>query len=295
MRLFLDCIPCMFKQIVDAVQMATQDERIQQHVIQEALQELVHYPDYLNSPDMLRVLHPLVKRHTGINDPYARIKQNDIAMARAVLPTVRAFTWPDPDLLAQALKISAIGNLMDSAIYTYLDLESYIHDELSQDFSRSDLAEFKMDLQTAAAKDPTPDGKPGGHILIIGDNAGEAVFDTILVERLQEHHQVTYAVRAVAIINDVTVEDARAAGLTDLTTVLSSGSDAPGTLLERCSPEFLSVFDQADLVISKGQGNYETLSDAPREIYFLLKAKCKAIAQALDARQGSAVFIKHHP
>lgn len=295
MRLFLDCIPCMLEQIVEAVQMATQDERLQQHVIQEALQELFHFPDYHNSPDLLRVLHPMVKHHTGVADPYAHIKQKDITMARAVLPMVRAFTWDDPDPLLQALKISATGNLMDSAIYSNLDLKGCIHAELSQDFSRCDLAEFKMDLRAAAAKDPTPDGKPGGHILIIGDNAGEAVLDTILVERLQEHHQVTYAVRDVAIINDTTLEDAMTAGLTQLTTVISSGSDAPGTLLERCSPEFLSVFDQADLVISKGQGNYETLSDAPREIYFLLKAKCKAIAQALDARQGSAVFIKHHP
>ncbi|NCC76721.1 MAG: DUF89 family protein [Clostridia bacterium] len=293
MKLFLECIPCMLRQIVDVVQLATTDESTQQQVIQEALQELVHYPDYRNSPDMLRILHPMVKRYTGISDPYARIKQHDIEMARGLLPKVRAFKGADPDRLLQALKISAIGNLMDSAIYSNLDLESCIQTELSQDFSLCDLAEFKKDLQAVAAKGPAPDGKPGSHILIIGDNAGEAVFDTFLIECLQEHHQVTYAVRDVPIINDVTLEDAQAAGLTQLVTVISSGSDAPGTLLERCSPDFLGLFNQADIVISKGQGNYETLSDAPREIYFLLKAKCKAIANALETRQGSAVFFKH--
>ena len=122
-------------------------------------------------------------------------------------------------------------------------------------------------------------------ILYLADNAGEIVFDRLLIEQLPRD-RVTVAVKGGPVINDATREDAEAAGLIDLVEVIDNGSDAPGTILEQCSPSFQRRFAEADLVIAKGQGNYETLNDVPREVFFLLKVKCPVIARDIACDLG---------
>ena len=128
-------------------------------------------------------------------------------------------------------------------------------------------------------------------ILYLADNAGEIVIDRLLVEALGPG-KVTVVVRGQPVINDATLEDAEAAGLTEICTVVSNGDDVPGTILERCTSEVQSLFQTADLVISKGQGNYETLSENPREIYFLFKVKCPVIGDDIGHPVGTQVLWK---
>lgn len=128
-------------------------------------------------------------------------------------------------------------------------------------------------------------------ILYLADNAGEIAFDRLLIERLPEG-RVTVAVRGAPILNDATRNDAAAVGLHEIAGIVDNGSDAPGTLLEDCRPEFRRVFEAADLVIAKGQGNYETLSDEPGNIYFLFKAKCPVIAEHAGVPLGSHVLLR---
>ena len=128
------------------------------------------------------------------------------------------------------------------------------------------------------------------NILYLGDNCGEIVFDRLLIEQLPLH-KVTFAVRGSSVINDATLADAEATGMTDLVKVIDNGSDAPGTIIENCSDAFRQRFDRADLVISKGQGNYEALSDVDKDIFFLLKAKCPLIAQYIGCDLGSPVIF----
>ena len=125
----------------------------------------------------------------------------------------------------------------------------------------------------------------------LADNAGEIVFDRLLIEQLPID-RVTVAVRGYPVINDATLDDAETAGLTDIVDVISNGSDAPGTLLDDCSEAFRSRFEEADLIIAKGQGNYETLAQSPRPIFFLLRVKCPVVARDLDYPVGSMVV---HP
>ena len=127
-------------------------------------------------------------------------------------------------------------------------------------------------------------------ILYLADNAGEIVFDRLLIEQLPMQ-KITVVVKGFPIINDATMEDAVAAGLTEIVSVIDNGSDAPGTILEICSDAFVSRFEQADLIITKGQGNYETLSDIDKNIYFILKAKCPVIASDLGCPIGQMVLI----
>jgi uncharacterized protein with ATP-grasp and redox domains len=125
-------------------------------------------------------------------------------------------------------------------------------------------------------------------ILYLADNAGEIVFDRLLIEALPAQ-KVTVAVRGVPVINDATLEDAETAGIPRIAMVIANGSDAPGTLLEECSEEFRDVFNRADLIIAKGQGNYETLSDTHKDVFFLLTVKCPLIAADIGAPVGALV------
>jgi hypothetical protein len=131
---------------------------------------------------------------------------------------------------------------------------------------------------------------------MIGDNSAETVFDLVLIEELARAGlNVTYAVRSEPVINDATVKDAKAAGIDQIAHVISTGCNAPGTILEECSKEFLDRFYGADVVISKGQGNFESLSECDRDIYFLLKAKCIRVSDLLGADLGDYVFEYYDP
>jgi uncharacterized protein with ATP-grasp and redox domains len=127
-------------------------------------------------------------------------------------------------------------------------------------------------------------------ILYLADNAGEIVLDRLLIESLGPE-RVTVAVRGHPVINDATLEDARTAGLTDLVTVLANGSATPGTVLDGCSDEFRQRFERADLVISKGQGNYETLNEVARDIFFLFKVKCPVVAKMTRLPLGAQALV----
>ena len=131
------------------------------------------------------------------------------------------------------------------------------------------------------------------NILYLADNAGEIVFDRLLIELLPLE-KITVAVRGFPTINDATMHDAETAGITKLVRVIDNGSDVPGTILDKCSEAFRYSFDRADLVISKGQGNYETLSEVDKDIFFLLKVKCPIIAKKISCPVGSLVLRRSH-
>ena len=280
MRLFLDCLPCMLRQVLEAAAMATDEEMIQAQIMDEAMELLSKYRAYSCAPKLCGAMHSVVKRRTGIEDPYTKIKARDIAAALQLEPALHRFVAGKRDPLHGALKVAATGNVLDSALLKDLDIKACLSGELEKPFAVCDIEDFAQDLSK------------GKQILIIGDNAGEVVFDKILAQQLSHDHQVVYAVRDSAIINDATLEEARRAGMPAYAQVVSTGCGLPGAVLEACSESFKELFSQADIVISKGQGNYEALSEPPRDVYFLLKAKCPRIAGALDVDLNAYVFKK---
>jgi uncharacterized protein with ATP-grasp and redox domains len=178
--------------------------------------------------------------------------------------------------LLTAIRIAIAGNVIDFGVKADLDMGKTIQDVLEKDFAICDYEECRRCLRDA------------DEVLYIGDNAGEAVFDRILIEEIDR--PVTFVVRGHPIINDVTSEDAIQAGLDNVATIMSSGTDAPGTIPETCNSEFREIFGKAACIISKGQGNYEALSDQTRPIFFLLLVKCHVIAKHLGVSVGDTVL-----
>ena len=180
-----------------------------------------------------------------------------------------------------AVKIAIAGNIIDfgpRGDISHQEVSNTVQDCVDQPlrFNRAD--ELKKAIQESA------------RILYLGDNAGEIVFDRLLLE-LVPTDNITYVVKGKPIINDATMEDAMETGLCDLLRVIDNGSDAPGTILEICSPVFQKEFERSDLIIAKGQANYETLSQiSGKKIFFLLKVKCPVIAHDLDCESGDLVL-----
>ena len=277
MEIFLDCLPCMLRQVLEASRMATDKPELQEKIIEESIRILSDYKKYRCSPDMGRAIHQTVKKHTGVSDPYALIKDRDIKAAKKVYPLLIHFLQKKQNSLYWALKISAVGNIIDSAINNNVNIEDCIEKELEKEFSTCDIDMFENKLKTAK------------RLLIVGDNAGETVFDRIIAEHLSQL-EIIYTVRSEPIINDANVKDAYDSGLGDYTKIISTGCNAPGAIPEECSKEFLDLFNCVDIVISKGQGNFEALSDCGRGIFFLLKAKCPIISQKLNVSLNDYVF-----
>lgn len=273
----MDCLPCFLKQVLEEARICGCDTALQEEIVGEAIKILTEYRKYRTSPEIGRELHRRVMTAVGVADPYKEIKRKNTETALLLYPSLKEFIQRKDDSIYWALKTSATGNIIDAAIYKGIDIEGCVRMELDRRFAFCDIDEFRRLLDNSRT------------LLIIGDNAGETVFDRLLIEELK-WLDITYAVREAPIINDAVMYDAEAAGIGRYARIISSGCDAPGTILEECNAEFLELFDKSDIVISKGQGNYETLSDAPRKIFFLLKAKCPVIAEKLGVDMNEFVF-----
>ena len=278
MEILLDCIPCLLRQALDAARKSSDEESIHALVLREAISFVSRYDKYENAPQLARDIHEAVRRHTATEDPYKAIKKKDLDAARELYPYLSEFIASKDDRIYWALKLSATGNNLDSAVYGEQNVKECVERELEKPFSICHIQAFKEKL--AAAE----------RILVVGDNTGESVFDRVMLEALPTEAQLIYAVRSQPIINDVTRRTAIESGLDTVAEIVSTGCGAPGAILSECSEEFLDIYRSADIVISKGQGNFEALSDGTRSVFYLLKAKCPVIAKRLDVALNSYVL-----
>ena len=276
MRTYLDCYPCFLRQTLEAARMAGADEDRQYRVLQEVLNELGRFKLTSTPPEMAYRIHQIVRQEMGGRDPYRQAKETSTRQALALYPRLKALVAEADDPLETAVRLSIAGNIIDLGLGGGYDLEGTIERVLAQPFAIDAYAAFRDGLTRA------------DWVLYLADNAGETVFDRVLIETLDR--PVTYAVKGGPILNDATRHDALAAGLGPVTTIVDSGSNAPGTIIELCSQEFRHLLDQAELIIAKGQANYESLSGIAVPIFFLLQAKCPVIAQSLEVPVKSIVL-----
>ncbi len=278
MRAYLDCYPCFFKQILQTLREVTPDEKKILEVIRAFGQYLQHIPNEATPPEIGRELYRLIAEKTGFSDPYREIKNRCTRQALDLYPRLKERIAASEDRLLTAARLAIAGNVIDFGANARFDLVKDLEALLSQELAINHYQEFRQALDKSR------------QILYIADNAGETVFDRLLIEEIGK--PVIYVVREKPIINDALLQDALDAGLDGVAEIISSGTDAPGTILGLCSRDFLKVYDSADLIISKGQGNYEGLSDEARPLFFLLKAKCEVIARDIGVDRGGLILMK---
>ncbi len=277
MKTYLECIPCFMQQALRAGRMSTESEEQQKQILDEVGKIIPNFSLKYTPAEYGSEVYKIIKNVTGVADPYKQIKEDSIKDAKELIPYLKDIISKSDNRLLTAVRIAIAGNIIDFGVNEAFSLKEDIEKILVQDFAISDFNYFKSAVRKAK------------NILYIGDNAGESVFDKLLIEEMSNKN-ITYAVREIPIINDSTYEDAINSNLNEVATIISSGVTAPGTILSQCNKEFLKLFETADLVISKGQGNYEGLSDVKRPLFFLLKAKCEVIAKDLNVKKNDIIL-----
>jgi uncharacterized protein with ATP-grasp and redox domains len=280
---YLDCFPCMVRQTLEAARMAGADEAHQRRIMNQALNLLSQHSvgTVSTPPEIAYQIHRLVRGQTGAEDPYLDSKQASTERALALYPRLKELVRQADDPLDAALRISIAGNIIDLGYAPSYDLRATLDRVLTQPFALDRRAALRAMMSD------------GAEILFLADNAGETVFDRVLIETLAV--PVSYAVKGGPVLNDAARSDALEAGIDQTADIIETGSNAPGTILSQCSDDFLRRFEEADLIIAKGQANYETLSDQGARVFFLLQVKCSVIGEDIGAPVGSIVVWQGGP
>ncbi|MBP7865573.1 MAG: DUF89 family protein [Acidobacteria bacterium] len=282
MKTSLECIPCLVRQALDVARLASPDPAVHETAVRDLLRRASRADFHRPPPFLAQQVHRRLRTLTGGVDPYRDLKQRftHLALTLAEAWQERLHRLRDP--LELAIRLAIAANVIDLGAKTGLT-----EADLPRAFEQAVNAPLSGDVETFRSAVAA-----AGRILFLADNAGEIVFDRLLIGQIGPG-KVTVAVRGAPVINDATLEDAAEAGLTGFVEVLSNGSDAPGTILEDCSAAFRRRFDAADLVVAKGQGNYETLAGATRSIFFLFKVKCPVVAAHAGLPLGAHALLAH--
>lgn len=280
MKTTLDCIPCFLRQSLALARFVTEDRHIHERIMRRVLAEIADIDLQLCPPQVASHVHRSLKELTGTDDPYRDIKRSFNKMVLNMMPVLKEQVRNAENPYAMALRLAIAGNVIDVGAHssiTETEAVKALQNTMSDPFAGD--AEHFIERCSRAES-----------ILYLADNAGEIVLDRLLLEHMPVDRTVV-AVRGAPVLNDATMEDARYVGLCDMVRVIDNGSDVPGTVYEVCSPRFQQEFDRADLIISKGQGNFETLSDCDRDIYFLFKVKCPVVSCRAGIPEGTHVAL----
>jgi uncharacterized protein with ATP-grasp and redox domains len=283
MKVSRECIHCLARQAVEIAEEATTNIAMQEEIIKRSLQELAEMDFNETAPEIAFRMHQHSKNITGIKDPYLRLKQQYNEIAKEIYNKITEEKWLEnaKDPFDMACRLAIAGNIIDFSVGLKLqpsDILKSVEDSIKHELFGTGTAALKKAVEKAES------------IMYIADNSGEIIFDKFLIKNLPLE-KVTYVVKGGPIVNDATMEDAISTGVADLVRVIDNGHCAQGTILKDCSREFISELDKADLIICKGQANFETLSDIKdKTIFYLLRAKCISVATAIGCRQMDYVL-----
>ncbi len=280
MRTSVECFPCFIRQTIIALTQLTGDRVVHEEIMRDVL-PVVQHADTSRPPAYTStIIHRMIRDRLG-RDPFGKVKDVYNSLALGLYPGLKAETRKSDDPLWTAARLAISGNVIDFGIFTSIDIDKSVRRSLESRIEIDDYADFNNSVSEA------------DNILYLLDNAGEIVFDRLLIEELcASGKKVKAVVKGSPVLNDVTSADAIQAGLTDVCDVIDNGSDAIGTILEWTSPEFQRQYHAAELIISKGQGNFETLTRNAKKTYFLFQSKCDVVSKELGLSPGSMLLKK---
>jgi damage-control phosphatase, subfamily I len=280
MNTYLDCVPCFLRQTLEAARGATDDVRIHEQIVRDVLRMTAELDLDQSPPFVGQAIHRRLRELTGVMDPYEAAKRRFNRLAVEALPELADIVRQAEDPLLAAAKCAVAANAIDMGV------ASAITDAEVRSALRGLPVEV-FDGRWARFLEAVTESKD---ILYLADNAGEIAVDRLVIETLGAE-RVTVAVRRAPVLNDATMADAHQVGMHELVPVIDNGSDAPGTILDDCSTSFRRRFDRADLIIAKGQGNFETLSGAGNNIAFWFKVKCPLVARQVGLPVGTHALL----
>lgn len=287
MKHSIDCLPCLLRQAVRTAKIYMPNEEAQQKLVKEIMAEMIALNDDVSAPYIAHKIQDALINALGNPDPYKEDKDYYNREMLKLESDLLKLRDSYEDTFTAGIKLAAAGNIIDFGPGYDLSrdkvLES-IKETLTMDYPW----EVLISLHTAMKKGTT--------LLYLGDNAGEIVFDKIFITTIKDYYpllNVYFATRGKPVLNDITEEDAYLVGMDSLARIINNGTGIPGTVLEYCSSEFKRIFDEADVIISKGQGNFESLyGDGRENLYYLFLCKCSLFMERLGAKQNQLIFMR---
>lgn len=283
MNIQYECLMCLTKQIISVATNHTKDTNLQKKIIKRYFKDLSEISFNETAPYIVWKANKYINSVLKIDDPYKEIKENSNKLAYKICEEFNLYDLikKSKSPIETVCRLSIAGNIIDFS-YSHNIQEEEIKETIKKCLTDrlfgTDIDEF-IDYVNKS-----------NNILFLADNSGEIVFDTLLLEKLPKE-KITYVVKGGPIVNDATIKDAKEINLEKLVRVIDNGSDAQGTILDLCSEKFKKEFAEADLIICKGQANYETLSHIrDKNIFYLFKAKCPPVAKDVGCNVGDLVI-----
>ena len=282
MNITNECVKCIVGQIEKATKLLQLDEKLSDEIMQEVNKRAKNFSFNETPPYIAKGVYEYLGEMTNLDDPLEKLKQESIKKATSYLPLINKKIKNSEDKLFTAIKAAVAGNVIDFATTKEFSLDDEINSIFKTNFSINDYKIFKEKLYKV------------DKLIILSDNAGENVFDKVLIKTIKEllpNLKIYYATRGKAIINDITIKEALQIGIDKYCEVISSGVDTPGLEKKQASKEFLKLFNETSLILSKGMGNFESLeSSNDSRIFFLFKVKCEVVANAISRNLGEIIL-----
>lgn len=264
LKIYFDCYPCLLRQVLEVFRYLDLDEKAAREMLNQTMQHLIDMDPSLTSSEIAAIIHQSIIKKTGEKDPYYDEKIMSFKKAMEYYDYAQEKILSSPDPLETAVRLCIAGNIIDYGPNPNFDLKMTINQVLNNPFAHFDFTDFKQMLEKSK------------RILFLADNAGETVFDKLLIEQIKK--PLDYAVKSNPIMNDALREDAEMTKFPDYVNIIENGTGIQGTILSKCSENFIKTYKQADMIIAKGMANFETLPEEGNRAFFLLKIKCKPIA-----------------
>lgn len=285
MKIQEKCLPCIVNQVLKVTNMAGLQDK--ERLLKKVFSYLSEV-DYQTSttPELIGEIFSLLKQETGNSDPYreTRIKYNTMFLEQ--LPDFEHKIDSTENPFLMAIKYAIMGNIID-----FNPIHNYLLSDIQNSLSHLDDEQLVIDDSQTLMKEL----KQAKSILYLGDNCGEICLDKIMLKKMKELNpscHIYFGTRGEAVVNDSIEEDAYFVGIDTYATIVSNGDCSLGTVLRRTSREFQDIYNNADIIIAKGQANYESLSTEKGNIYFLLMTKCGVIADDIGVPEMKMVCMK---
>ncbi len=276
-----ECVTCIINQSTKVANAIGADEVLRKEITSTISKMSLSFSYDDNPPEIASYVYEKMAQLANKTDLYDEVKALSTKKALSFVPLLKEKLARSDEKLLTATKIAVAGNVIDLAAAVEFDLDEELAKVFDTEFAHNDFELMREKLSKASK------------VLVIGDNVGEHIFDYMYIEVLQElypHVEISYMVRGCPIINDVTMKEAKEAGFDKLCELVDSGVNTPGFTYNRATKYSQKLFDSVDLVVSKGMGNYECMSESHRkDICFLLKVKCDVVASSLGKKVGDIV------
>ena len=285
MKVHYECASCFLRQAREALDLATDDDDLKMQVTEKTNKILCsEFKKGAVANEIGTRIHRTIKRETGNSDPYHDLREKSDDIAMQFLPQVEKILEEDKSL-KNYLKAAIAGNVLDfGALGLESDIEGLVMSTVEKDLSIDHSPQLEMELKKAK------------NVLYLADNVGEIVFDKLLIKKIHEYDvEVTVALKKDPILNDACIKEALDVGLDEVAHLTTTGTDSIGVIYHDLSDDFKQEFEDADLVIAKGLGNYEGLGEmdmGDKPVFCLLNAKCRPIARDIGVELGDNVVLK---